>query len=539
MWLLMGAVGFVLLIACSNAANLLLARAVNRTHELGVRATLGARRSRLMRQMLTESLMLSAIAGVAGIGLAWLFLHALLQINPGDIPRMQDATLDIRVMVFLIVVTLLTSILFGALPSLSATHINLGDFLKSVGVRGIVGGRRRLRNALTIAQVALVVVLLTGAGLLLRSYAKVLSVHTGFSASTLTVNLQLSPQAVNHLTSQYGTAQRRHTFFRDLLDRLKPIRGIQAVGLVDHLPLSHSESITTLEVKGYPNAADQLEEERRITPDYLSAMQITRIKGRGFTDQDGPGHPPVALVNEAFAKKYFGGSDPTGHLLRGSSRAPWTTIVGEVEDVRNMSLETAAVPQVYLPFWEADNDSAPASNAYLAVRSLLPQDAILSEIRAAVRSLDPYLAVADIHTMGNLETEETGRRRFQATLLSIFSGIAMFLAVVGVYGLLVYSVQQRTGEIGLRMALGSSRTQIVNLVLLEGFRLVGMGLLVGLGVAAMCTRLLVTFLYDVPAIDPLTFSLVPLLLGLATLGACLIPSVKAAAVDPMTALRQE
>jgi ABC-type antimicrobial peptide transport system permease subunit len=204
-----------------------------------------------------------------------------------------------------------------------------------------------------------------------------------------------------------------------------------------------------------------------------------------------------------------------------------------------MSLETAAVPQVYLPFWEADNDSAPASNAYLAVRSLLPQDAILSEIRAAVRSLDPYLAVADIHTMGNLETEETGRRRFQATLLSIFSGIAMFLAVVGVYGLLVYSVQQRTGEIGLRMALGSSRTQIVNLVLLEGFRLVGMGLLVGLGVAAMCTRLLVTFLYDVPAIDPLTFSLVPLLLGLATLGACLIPSVKAAAVDPMTALRQE
>jgi putative ABC transport system permease protein len=539
MLLLMGAVAFVLLIACGNATNLLLARAANRTHELGVRATLGARRGRLVRQMLTESLMLSVTAGIAGVGLAWLFLHALLKLNPGDIPRMQDARLDIHVMLFLAAVTLLTSVLFGVLPSFSASRINLAEFLKSGGTRGTVGDRKRLRSALTIAQVALVVVLLTGAGLLLRSYVKVLSVPTGFSASTVALDLELSPQVVGDLTPKYGTGQKVNTFFRDLLERVRLIHGIQASGLVDHLPLSHSESITTIEVEGYPNLKNQLEETRRITPDYLSAMQIPLVNGRIFTDQDGPEHPLVAIVNQAFVKKYFGGNDPIGRRVRGSADSPWTTIVGEVGDVRNLSLETAAAPQLYRPFWLEDNDETPTSGAYLTVRSLLHQDAVVSEIRAAVRSLDPELAVSDIHTMRSLETEETATRRFQTMLLTVFSGIAMLLAIVGVYGLLAYSVRRRTGEIGLRMALGSSRAQVVRLVLLEGFRLVAIGLFLGVGAAAMCTRLVAGFLYDVPAIDPLTFCVVPLLLLVATLAACLIPSVRAAAVDPMDALRHE
>ena len=539
MWLLLGAVGFVLLIACGNAANLLLARAAVRVHELGVRATLGARRGRLVRQMLTESLMLSVTAGLLGVGLAWLFLHALLKLNPGDIPRMQDAALDVRVMLFLVAITVLTGVLFGMLPSLSASRINLSEFLKSGGVRGIVGDRRRLRNALTISQVALVVVLLTGAGLLLRSYAKVLSVDTGFSASTITLNLQLSPQYVGHLTPRYDTAQRVDAFFHDFLDRVNSNRGVQAAGLVDHLPLSHSESITTLEVEGYPNVKNQLEETRRITSDYLSAMQIPLVNGRLFADHDGPGHPPVAMVNQAFAKKYFGGGDPTGHHLRGAPDLPWTTIVGEVGDVRSMNLEAAAAPQIYRPFWRASADESPMSGAYLTVRSLLPEDAVISQIRGIIRSLDPNLAIADIYTMRSLEARETARRRFQTTLLTVFSAIAMFLAIVGVYGLLAYSVRQRTGEIGLRIALGSSRRQVVRLVLSEGFRLVGIGLLIGLAAAVMCARLVAGFLYNVSAIDPLTFSLVPLLLLLATLGACLIPSIRAAAVDPMDALRHE
>ena len=533
MWLLLGAVGLVLLIACGNAANLLLSRAASRTHELGVRATLGARRGRLLRQMLTESLMLSAVAGFVGIGLAYLFLHALLKLDPGDIPRMQDATLDLRVMTFLVFVTVLTSVLFGILPSLSATRINLAEFLKSGGTRGIMGDRRRVRNGLAIAQVALVAVLLAGTGLLLRSYANVLAVHTGFSASTITVSVQLSPEIVQP-SRQYDTAQKRRVFFAELLDRIRPIHGVQAAGLVDFLPLSNSEGLTRFEPEGYPNQKDQLVEARRVTPDYLAAMQIPLVKGQGFTDQDGPGHPSVAIVNQAFAKIYLGNSDPTGHHLRLSHTDPWITIVGVMGDVRNMSLEAAAPPQIYFPFWQE-----PANSAYLAVRSSLPHDAVVSEIRAALRSIDPSLAIADVHSMSGLEARATARRRFQTTLLTLFSGIAMFLAVVGVYGLLAYSVRQRTGEIGVRMALGSSRVRVVRLVVREGLGLLGLGLLVGMAGALALTRLLAGFLYDVPALDPLTFALVPILLFVATLVACLIPARRAAAVDPMDALRHE
>ncbi len=526
MWFLMGAVGFVLLIACGNAANLLLARAANRTHDLGVRATLGARRGRLLRQMLTEALMLSAGAGLVGIGLAYLFLHALLKLNPGNIPRMQDATLDLRVMAFLVLVTVLTSILFGILPSLSATRINLVEFLKTGGMRGIVGERKRVRSGLAIAQVALVVMLLIGTGLLLHSYLNVLSLNAGFSASTVTVNV--------HLTPQYATAQSRRTFFQRLLDRIRAIQGVQAAGLVNYLPLSGSESLGFFEVKGYPNKTDQLVEGRAITPDYLSAMQIPLLNGRGLGDQDGPGHPAVAMVNQAFAKKYFEGRDATAHYFRGSPTQPWIRIVGVVGDVRNMSLEAAAAPQIYTPFWQANQNSAS-----LAVRSPLPQDAIVSEIRAAVRSLDPNMAIADVHSMGDLETRATARRRFQTTLLTVFSAIAMFLAVVGVYGLLAYSVRQRTGEIGIRMALGSSKARVVRLILQEGLGLLAVGLLLGLAAAMASTRLLAGFLYNVPAIDPITFALVPILLLVTTLAACLIPASRAAAVDPMNALRHE
>ena len=538
MWLLLGTVGFVLLIACGNAANLLLARAANRTHELGVRATLGARRGRLLRQMLTESLLLSAAAGLVGIGLAYLFLHALLRLDPGDIPRMADATLDTRVMAFLVLVTALTSILFGILPAFSATRINLAEFLNSGGIRGIAGDRRRVRNGLVIAQVALLVVLLTGAGLMLRSYINVLSINTGFSASTVVVNVPLGPQ-YNRLNAQYDSAQKRRALFGQLLDRIKPTRGVQSVAVVDYIPLSSSMNLMRLEVEGYANGKNQLAETHAVTPDYLSTMQISLLKGRDFTDDDGPGHPSVAIVNQAFAKKYFAGNDPISHHVRGSPTDPWTTIVGLIADARNMNLEEAAPPQIYFSFWQRDSNEAPASGAYIAVRSFLSQDVVVSEIRTAVRSIDANLAVADVHPMSDLVSRATARRRFQTTLLTLFSGMAMFLAVVGVYGLLAYSVSQRLGEIGIRMALGSSRTRVASLVLLQGLKLLGIGLLLGLTAATACTRLLASFLFGVPAVDPLTFSLVPVLLFVATLAACIIPSLRAAAVNPMNALRHE
>ena len=533
MYLLMATVGFVLLIACGNAANLLLARAAARTHELGVRATLGARRGRLLRQMLTESLMLSAAAGMAGVGLAWLFLHALLNLNPGDIPRMGDARLDLRAMGFVLFVTMLTSVLFGMLPSLSSTRINLAEFLKNTGMRGVLGDRRRVRHGLAVAQIALLVVLLTGTGLLVRSYAKVLSVPTGFSAATVTANVQMS--------SQYGNAHERRAFFGSLIERLKLNHSVQAVGVVNALPLSKSESLSTLFVEGYPNTKPQVVEQRGITQGYLSAMQTPLIEGRDISDEDAAEHRLVAVVNQAFAEKYFANKDPIGRRIRAGEdeSEPWITVVGVVKDVRYMSLEAAPVPQVYRSFWQVEWPESATVGAYVAVHSSLPRDAVVAEIRAAVKGIDPTLAAADVHTMSELVSSVTARRRFQTTLLTVFSLAAMLLAMVGLYGLMAYSVRQRTGEIGIRVALGSSKGRVMQLILREGLRLLGIGLIIGLAVTLLSTRLLTGFLYGVPALDPVTFVFVPVLLLAATIAACLIPSFRAAAIDPINALRHE
>jgi predicted permease len=533
MWLLMASVGFVLLIACGNAANLLLARAAARNHELGVRATLGAKRSRLLRQMLTESLMLSAAAGAAGVGLAWLFLRALLKLNPGNIPRMADARVDLRVMGFAIFVSVLTSMLFGILPSLSATRINVAEFLQRAGMRGVAGDRRRVRHGLAVAQIALLVVLLTGTGLLLRSYLNVISVPTGFSATTVTANIEMS--------AQYGNVHQRRAFFGSLIDRLRSIPSVQAVGVVNALPLSDSESLSTLFVEGFPNAKLQLVEERGITQGYLSAMQTPLLQGRDFSEEDVAARRLVAIVNQAFAERYFANENPIGRRIRvgEGENSPWVTVVGVAQDVRYKSLESASEPQVYRSFWQVEWNESSIVGADVAVRSSLPRDVVVAEIRAAVKAIDPNLAVADVHTMSELVSSVTARRRFQTTLLTVFSMAAMLLAMVGVYGLMAYSVRQRTGEIGIRVALGSSRGGVMQLILREGFTLLGIGLVIGLAVTLLCSRLLTSFLYGVPAVDPVTYMLVPMLLFAATIAACLIPSFRAAAIDPIEALRHE
>ncbi len=538
MWLLMGSVAFVLLIASGNAANLLLARSAKRSHELGMRATLGAGRGRLLRQMLTESLLLSTAAGVVGVGLAYVLLRAFLTLDPGNIPRLRESTLDMGVMAFAISVTLLTTILFSILPALSASRVRVVEFLKNAGMRGVMGDRRCLKNGLVVAQVAMVVVLLTGTGLLLRSYQKVLSVQTGFSSSTVTASIQLGPQ-IMRLNPRYDTATKQLELFQQLMEKIRRVHGVEAVGVVDFLPLSDSEGLTYFQADDSANSKDQLVELRRITPGYLLAMRIPIVMGRGFTEEDGPGRAPIAMVNQAFVKKYLAAGDPTLRRIRGSGKDPWTTIVGVVGDVRNMGLEAAAPPQIYIPFGQGDTHEQPANGGYIAVRSSLPPTAVASELAADLRSLDSTLAIGDVHTMGNLETKAYARRRFQTVLLTIFSAFAMFLAIVGVYGLLAYSVRQRTGEIGIRMALGSSRSRVVRLVLREGLGLLGIGLLIGLVASLACTRLLAGFVYDIPVIDPITFSLVPILLLVAGLAACLVPGWRAAAVDPVDALRHE
>jgi predicted permease len=479
--------------------------------------------------MLTESLLLGCAAGVVGIGLAWIFIRALLTLNPGNIPHMETATLDLRALLFAVFVSLATSVIFGILPALSSTRINVAAFLASAGTRGLVADRRRLRRGLVIVQVALVVVLLTGAGLFLRSYLKVLSIQTGFSSSTLTIGVPMSASA--------DTVEKRRAFYTALLERISAQPGIESAGLVSELPLTDSESFITIWVDGYPNQKNQMVEARDASSGYFTAMQTPLLKGRNFTpDEDSAARHSVIIVNQTFTNTYFKGKDPIGQRLRTSTDEPWSTIIGVVQDIRYESLETAAVPQVYVPFLSS---YPPPGGGALAVRSSLPQAASIAALRATVRSIDPNLAISHVRVMSDLTSHATAPRRFQTTLLTIFSTIALFLAVIGIYGLLAYTVRQRTGEIGLRMALGSTRMGVVRLILSEGLSLLIVGLCIGSIGAVAFARTLRSFLYEVPAMDPVTLLLVPAVLAVATLAACVAPSARAAATDPMEALRHE
>jgi predicted permease len=527
MWLLLGAVSMVLCIACGNAANLLLARAAARTHELGVRATLGAAKGRMIRQMLTESLLLGLAGGLVGIVLAYVFLRGLLRLDPGDVPRLDEASIDARVLCFTLLIALLTSVLFGILPAFFAARINLVEFLKTGGNRGSVGTGNRLRSSLVIGEIGLVVILLAGAGLLLRSYVNVEAVQTGFSSSTVSMNLQLD--------AQYASREQHLAFFRALLVKIQSIPGIESAGVISALPLSKSESVSLFWVDGYANQKDQLVNDRTITPQYFSAMGIPVVKGRPFTDDDAEGHRVVMIINQAFAKKYFGNRDPVGLGMRTSdSRSPLRTVIGVVGNVHHTSLEADAAPEIYEPLWQAD-----IGGGAFAIRSSLPPDTTATSVRAALRMIDPSLAFAGVQTMGDLISQATAQRRFQTTLLTAFAGTAMLLGMVGIYGLLTYSVKQRTAEIGVRIALGASRGGVLGMILRQGLQLTITGLLLGLAGALALTRVLVASLYGVSAVDPITFAAVPALLLIVAIAACLIPARRAANVDPMRTLRDE
>jgi putative ABC transport system permease protein len=524
MRLLLVSVGLVLLIACGNAANLLLARAAARERELGVRAALGAGRSRMMRQLLTESLLICLGGGVLGIGLAFLFLRILPRLDPGNIPRLNEASLDFRVLLFALAASLLTGVITGGFPAIGASRLQLTESLKAQGGQGRMAGHSRLQSGLIVMQTSMVVVLLAAAGLLIRSYINVVSVDTGFSQAAVTFHLALD--------DRYKPGPSQSAFFKDFIARLSALPGVQAVGAVNDLPLTASESITLLWIDGYPNKDFQQSEGRTITPQYFSAMNIPLIAGRSFTDADTAGNRPT-IINKKFADTYFPNQNPIGRRIStDDKRAQWATIVGVVADVRHTSLEEEPQPQIY-------NAAYDFGYAYVAVRSTQPPAMVVSAIRSTLKSIDPNLALTDVQTMGDLVSHASARRRFQTSLLSAFAGIALVLALVGLYGLMAYSVTRRTREVGIRMALGAQRSDVLLLVLKNAGFLVSAGLVAGLVCAWIAARTISSFLFGVSAHDPMTIAVVSALLMVCGLLAAFVPARRASSTDPMRALRTE
>ena len=540
-WLLFGAVSLVLLIACANAANLLLARAVGRRHEMGIRSALGARRSRLIRQVLTEALLLACAGGASGIFGAYVAIRLLLRLNPGDIPRLVETSLDPRVLVFALAISILTGVVFGILPALGVSRTNLSELLKQGGNKGIVGSSKRWRHGLIVGEVALAVVLLTGAGLLVRSYINLQDVYTGFSDSTLTMHIALD--------SRYRTSEQHQAFFHRVLDKLGALHGVTAIGAISDLPLSGSESMSYLTVEGYGNKKNQLVDSRLATENYFEAMGTPLLAGRFFTAEDGAkGTARVLIVNAAFAKAYFPGRSAiggrvclcypfaSGNVTASGAKLDWSSVIGIVANTRHSNLENTPPPQVYQPFWQSGQALA---GAYFAIRTSSPSTQIIPAIRSAVASIDPTLAVADIQTMDQRVSEASALRRFQTSLFGVLAGVALFLAAIGLYGVMAYSVRQRTSEIGIRIALGAQPTNVLRLIVRQGMILAFVGIVIGVVGAFALTRFLSSLLYGIAPTDPTTYIVVSFVLLAVSFLACYIPARRATRVNPVVALRYE
>ena len=528
--LLIRAVTLLLLIACSNVASLAMARAAGRIREMGVRTALGAGRSRLIRQLLTESLFLAASGGALGCCVALASIRLLTRVDPGNIPRLRETSLDSRVLFFTLGVSVLTGLLFGLFPALTASRCDPSEVLAHAGTRSVKGTRSRFRQGLIIGQIALTMVLLTGSGLLIRSLVRVDAVEKGFEPhSTLTMNLSLD--------QRYTQSDRQIPFYRELVGKLIALPGVQAVGAVTNLPLGHGETLSWLTVEGYSFDEKVFFQTRSVTPRYFAAMGIRLLEGRSFLDDDSTGRPLVAIVNRSFAEKYFRGENVLGkrfHFIDGNPQPAWWTIVGVVADVRNRSLEEQPQLQAYLPFWQAS-----ASSAALVLRTSTDPASLASGVRKELHTIDPALAVADVRTMDQLVSESTAMRRLQTLLLSIFAGAALLLSLVGLYALLAYSVRQRAPEIGVRMALGAQKSDVIWLVIGQGASLTFIGIAIGFASAWGLTRLLTSLLFGVQATDTVTFASVAIVFCVVALAACYLPARRAMRVDPMITLRYE
>ncbi len=535
---LLGAVGFVLLIACANVANLLLARATRRQREFAVRTALGASRWRVVRQLLTESLLLSCMGGVIGLLLALWGVDALAGVLPEDVPRVREIALDGRVLVFTLVVAVVTGLVFGLAPAFAAARLDVNEALKESG-RGAGGGwrRNRLRSFLVVAEIGLSLVLLVGAGLLLKSFVRLRAINPGFDADgVLTLSVAL-PEAT------YATPAAQANFFQQLLARMAAAPGVEASAGVFPLPFSGDNARANFEIAGQP-AASAGETPNAlsyiITPDYLRALRIPVRNGRAFTERDTATAPRVVLINETFARRFFAGADPIGRRLTVASFADLTKpatceIVGIVGDVKHNGLDDESEAECYLPYQQAT-----ISFLSLVVRSKQGNPtALVAGAREAVAQLDKDLPITDIKPMNEWLAASIAPRRFNLLLLGAFGLLAFCLATVGIYGVMSYVVAQRTHELGIRLALGAQPRDVLRLVVGQGLLLSFLGVAAGLLGALALTRVLASLLFGVTATDPLVFAGTALLLMLVALVACYIPARRATKVDPLIALRHE
>ena len=533
--ILLGAVGFVMLIACVNVASLSLGRTAARETELTVRVALGAGRGRIARQILTESLVLAICGGIAGLVLAILGTRALVALAPGDLPLVHAVHVDGVVLAFSLAMTLLSGVAFGVVPALQGSRQDIEARLRA-GSRGVSLGFGRLRRMLVVTEVALAMTLLAGAGLLVRSLARLTGVDPGFRPDHLgTFSVTLSPV-------RYPDAARQEQFARELEARLARLPGVTSAGISFSLPLTNSAFGFTFAIGGRPSVSGPDEPRAQVrvaTPDYFRTMGIPIVRGRGFTAGDDENAPHVILISQETARRYWPNEDPIGQTLQtGWGRDPahhfGGTIIGIVGDVRQFSLAMTPRPEIYGPLAQR-----PIDELSVVVRSSSATPTVLAAAREVVRELDSELPVYDVRTYDTIVRESIAERRFYVMLLATFAGLALALAAIGIYGVIAYSVQQRRRELGIRIALGATRERVIGLVMRQGMTMTIAGALIGLVLAGVLTRVLRRQLYDVSTTDPLTFVLVPVILVVVALVACVVPARRALAVDPATTIRAE
>lgn len=527
---LLGAAGLVLLIACANMANLLLARATDRRREVAVRLALGAQRARLIRQFLTESVLLALMGGVVGLVLAYGGAGTLLRMAGSSIPFGSDVAFDPAVFAFLLIVAAATGVIFGLVPALQATQVDLQSDLKEGGGKGSVGrGRQRFRNLLVVSETALALVLLVSAGLLMRAFLKLQNTDTGMvTQNVLTMHVSVPPQKYDSTVSA--------RFYQPVLQGVGAIPGVRAVGLISLLPLQESYANGQFVIQG--RAPDKpgdepFAEKRIVSPGYFGALGIPVVKGRNFSEQDAANAAPVLLVNQALVRKYFNDSDPIGRRIQ-ISDSVWAPIVGVIADVHESRLDRPSAPTLYGSFLQL-----PQNDMTLVIGTTVSATSITPAVRSAIHAVDPDQPVYNVKTMDDVVAASVSNTRFSFWLLGTFAAIALALAAAGIYGVMSYTVTQRTREIGIRIALGARHSAVTQLIVRHGMSLAIAGLAIGTVIALALTRVLASMLYGASATDPATFAGVALLLGIVALVASYVPARRAAAVDPVIALRSE